>query len=175
MSLGPAHDPKARNPLITIRNIMSQTLKSFRKFAEFVIEQGLRCKRFVKFRTFSVALLRISLSFGRYIVNYFRSFFRRKYGGDMVVVASHPPAELSLVESIIPPVAREPYKQAFDIVVATAMLVFFAPLLFLAALLVRLESPGSVLFQYSRTLIQATWRLSRELRCRVMYAGCSMR
>jgi len=27
MSLGPAHDPKARNPLITIRNIMSQTLR----------------------------------------------------------------------------------------------------------------------------------------------------
>ena len=50
----------------------------------------------------------------------------------------------------MPRVAWDPAKRAFDIVVALAMLVFFAPSLLLVALLIRLESPGPVLFRQAR-------------------------
>lgn len=50
----------------------------------------------------------------------------------------------------MPRVARDPAKRAFDVVVALAMLVFFAPSLLLVALLIRLESPGPVLFRQTR-------------------------
>ena len=50
----------------------------------------------------------------------------------------------------MPRVAWDPAKRAFDIVVALAMLVFFAPSLLLVVLLIRLESPGPVLFRQAR-------------------------
>ena len=50
----------------------------------------------------------------------------------------------------MPRVARDPAKRAFDVVVALAMLMFFAPSLLLVALLIRLESPGPVLFRQAR-------------------------
>ena len=50
----------------------------------------------------------------------------------------------------MPRVAWDPAKRAFDIVVALAMLAFFAPSLLLVALLIRLESPGPVLFRQAR-------------------------
>lgn len=68
----------------------------------------------------------------------------------MVSVVSRPQADLPPVAEILPRVARDPYKRAFDIVVASAMLVFFGPLLLLVALLIRLGSPGPVLFRQAR-------------------------
>lgn len=68
----------------------------------------------------------------------------------MVSVVSHPPADRLLVANVLPPVAQDSFKQGFDIIVATAMLVFFGPLLLLVTLLIRLESPGLVLFKQAR-------------------------
>lgn len=48
------------------------------------------------------------------------------------------------------PVAQDPLKRAMDILVAGGALLFFAPLLVLVAILIKLESPGPVLFQQSR-------------------------
>jgi putative colanic acid biosysnthesis UDP-glucose lipid carrier transferase len=48
------------------------------------------------------------------------------------------------------PVAQDPLKRAMDIVVAGGALLFFAPLLALIAVLIKLESPGPVLFRQSR-------------------------
>lgn len=48
------------------------------------------------------------------------------------------------------PVAKDPLKRAMDILVAGGALLFFAPLLALIAVLIRLESPGPVLFRQSR-------------------------
>jgi len=48
------------------------------------------------------------------------------------------------------PVAKDPLKRAMDIVVAGGALLFFAPLLLLVAILIKLESPGPVLFRQSR-------------------------
>ena len=48
------------------------------------------------------------------------------------------------------PVALDPLKRAMDILVAGGALVFFAPLLLLVAVLIKLESPGPVLFRQSR-------------------------
>lgn len=47
-------------------------------------------------------------------------------------------------------VASDPLKRAFDILAAAVLLVFFAPLLLLAALLIKLESPGPALFRQTR-------------------------
>lgn len=47
-------------------------------------------------------------------------------------------------------VAQDPVKRAFDIVVASFMLVFFGPLLLLFALLIRVTSPGPILFRQAR-------------------------
>ncbi len=49
-----------------------------------------------------------------------------------------------------PPVAQDPLKRAMDIVVAGGALLFFAPLLALIAVLIKLESPGPVLFRQAR-------------------------
>ena len=68
----------------------------------------------------------------------------------MVSVVSRPRADLPFVAHVSPRVAQDPFKRAFDIVVASAMLVFFGPLLLLVALLIRLESPGPVLFRQAR-------------------------
>ncbi len=59
--------------------------------------------------------------------------------------AGEPPAS-----DTAPRVVLDPYKRAFDIVVGLAMLVFFGPLLLLVALLIRLTSPGPVLFRQAR-------------------------
>lgn len=48
------------------------------------------------------------------------------------------------------PVAKDPLKRAMDILVAGGALLFFAPLLLLVAMLIKLESPGPVLFRQSR-------------------------
>jgi putative colanic acid biosynthesis UDP-glucose lipid carrier transferase len=47
-------------------------------------------------------------------------------------------------------VATDPFKRAFDIVAAGLLLFFFAPLLLLQALLIKLESPGRALFRHTR-------------------------
>lgn len=67
----------------------------------------------------------------------------------MVSVVPHPPADLSLPVPL-PRVAHDPLKRAFDLVVASAMLVFFGPLLLLVAGFIRLESPGPILFRQAR-------------------------
>lgn len=46
--------------------------------------------------------------------------------------------------------AKDPLKRAMDILVAGGALLFFAPLLALVAVLIKLESPGPVLFRQSR-------------------------
>lgn len=48
------------------------------------------------------------------------------------------------------PGARDPLKRAMDILVAGSALLFFAPLLVLVAVLIKLESPGPVMFRQSR-------------------------
>lgn len=48
------------------------------------------------------------------------------------------------------PVAKDPLKRAMDILVAGGALLFFAPLLAIVAILIKLESPGPVLFRQSR-------------------------
>jgi putative colanic acid biosynthesis UDP-glucose lipid carrier transferase len=68
----------------------------------------------------------------------------------MVSVISRPRTELPHVAKVLPRVAQDGVKRAFDIVVASAMLVFFGPLLLLVALLIRLTSPGPVLFRQDR-------------------------
>lgn len=46
--------------------------------------------------------------------------------------------------------AKDPLKRAMDVLVAGGALLFFAPLLALIAVLIKLESPGPVLFRQSR-------------------------
>ncbi len=46
--------------------------------------------------------------------------------------------------------AKDPLKRAMDVLVAGGALLFFAPLLALVAVLIKLESPGPVLFRQSR-------------------------
>ena len=50
----------------------------------------------------------------------------------------------------LPRVAFDPYKRALDIVASALLLLLFAPLLLLAALLIKLESPGPALFRQTR-------------------------
>lgn len=50
----------------------------------------------------------------------------------------------------LPRVAVDPAKRFFDIVASAMLLVLFAPALLLAALAIKLESPGPVLFRQSR-------------------------
>jgi putative colanic acid biosynthesis UDP-glucose lipid carrier transferase len=47
-------------------------------------------------------------------------------------------------------VAKDPLKRAMDVLVAGGALLFFAPLLALVAVLIKLESPGPVLFRQAR-------------------------
>lgn len=65
-------------------------------------------------------------------------------------VASRLRADLSRTEGPRPRVAWDPAKRAFDVAAALALLVLFAPSLLLVALLIRLESPGPVLFRQAR-------------------------
>lgn len=50
----------------------------------------------------------------------------------------------------LPRVAADPYKRACDIVSSGLLLLLFAPLLLLATLLIKLESPGPALFRQMR-------------------------
>lgn len=50
----------------------------------------------------------------------------------------------------LPRVAVDPFKRLFDFFAALLLLVFFAPVLLLTALLIKLESPGPALFRQTR-------------------------
>lgn len=50
----------------------------------------------------------------------------------------------------LPRVAVDPFKRLFDFFTALLLLVFFAPVLLLTALLIKLESPGPALFRQTR-------------------------
>jgi putative colanic acid biosynthesis UDP-glucose lipid carrier transferase len=71
-------------------------------------------------------------------------------GGDRVLVASNPSTEQRGYVAATLPVVRNSYKRAMDILVAGGVLLFFAPLFLLTALLIKLESPGPALFRQSR-------------------------
>jgi putative colanic acid biosynthesis UDP-glucose lipid carrier transferase len=65
-------------------------------------------------------------------------------GGANTEVLKHDTAEF------ISPVAADPIKRICDILASALLLVFFAPVLLLAALLIKLESPGPALFRQTR-------------------------
>ena len=65
-------------------------------------------------------------------------------GGANTEVLKHDTAES------ISPVAADPIKRVCDILASALLLVFFAPVLLLAALLIKLESPGPALFRQTR-------------------------
>jgi putative colanic acid biosysnthesis UDP-glucose lipid carrier transferase len=67
-----------------------------------------------------------------------------------VLIVSNPTAEQLPCAIAASPVAKDPLKRAMDILVAGGALLFFAPLLALVAVLIKLESPGPVLFRQSR-------------------------
>ena len=48
------------------------------------------------------------------------------------------------------PVATDPFKRCLDILIAGPALIFFAPLLLLVALIIKLDSPGPALFRQAR-------------------------
>lgn len=52
--------------------------------------------------------------------------------------------------SFLPRVAVDPVKRFCDLIAALALLIFFLPVLLLASLLIRLESPGPILFRQTR-------------------------
>ena len=59
--------------------------------------------------------------------------------------------DVPLATSMSAPVGRSPAKRIFDFLLAVGLLVFFAPLMLLIALLVRVTSPGPALFKQRRT------------------------
>lgn len=65
-------------------------------------------------------------------------------GGANTEVLKHDTAEF------VSPVAADPIKRICDILASALLLVFFAPVLLLAALLIKLESPGPALFRQTR-------------------------
>jgi putative colanic acid biosynthesis UDP-glucose lipid carrier transferase len=67
-----------------------------------------------------------------------------------VLVISNPSADQPGGALSVLPVAQDPLKRALDIVVAGGALLFFAPLLTLVAILIKLESRGPVLFRQAR-------------------------
>ncbi|ATC33019.1 exopolysaccharide biosynthesis protein [Caulobacter vibrioides] len=67
-----------------------------------------------------------------------------------MLIVSNPTAEKRAHAVMASPVAKDPLKRAMDVLVAGGALLFFAPLLVLVALLIKLESPGPVLFRQSR-------------------------
>jgi putative colanic acid biosynthesis UDP-glucose lipid carrier transferase len=69
----------------------------------------------------------------------------------------------------LPPVAVDLRKRALDIAASVTLLVLFAPLLLLAALLIKLESPGPALFRQTRGGLGGSRFLIlklRTMRCR---------
>jgi putative colanic acid biosynthesis UDP-glucose lipid carrier transferase len=67
-----------------------------------------------------------------------------------MMIVSNPSAEQSGYVLKLQPVAKDPLKRAMDVCVAGGALVFFAPLLLLVALLIKLESRGPVFFRQAR-------------------------
>ena len=67
-----------------------------------------------------------------------------------MLVISNPSADQPSGTLSVLPVAQDPLKRALDIVVAGGALLFFAPLLALVAVLIKLESRGPVLFRQAR-------------------------
>ena len=67
-----------------------------------------------------------------------------------MLIASNLPAEQRPCVVKASPVAQDPLKRAMDIIVAGGALLFFAPLLALVSVLIKLESPGPVLFRQAR-------------------------
>lgn len=67
-----------------------------------------------------------------------------------MLIVSNPTAEQLPCAVTASPVAKDPLKRAMDILVAGGALLFFAPLLALVAVLIKLESPGPVLFRQAR-------------------------
>lgn len=67
-----------------------------------------------------------------------------------MLIVCNPIAEQQTCAVKASPVAKDPFKRAMDVVVAGGALLFFAPLLLLIAILIKLESPGPVLFRQSR-------------------------
>ncbi|RRN62204.1 sugar transferase [Caulobacter sp. 602-1] len=67
-----------------------------------------------------------------------------------MLIATNPSADQRTCAVTTSPVAKDPLKRAMDILVAGGALLFFAPLLALVAILIKLESPGPVLFRQSR-------------------------
>ena len=67
-----------------------------------------------------------------------------------MLTVSNPSAEQRSCVAKASLVAKDPLKRAMDIVVAGGALLFFAPLLALIAVLIKLESPGPVLFRQAR-------------------------
>jgi len=66
------------------------------------------------------------------------------------MIVSNPSAEQRSYVSKAQPVANDSLKRAMDICVAGGALLFFAPLLLLVALLIKLESRGPVFFRQAR-------------------------
>jgi len=67
-----------------------------------------------------------------------------------VLIVSNPTVEQLPCAVTASPVAKDPLKRAMDVLVAGGALLFFAPLLALVAVLIKLESPGPVLFRQAR-------------------------
>ena len=67
-----------------------------------------------------------------------------------MLIISNPSTEQRSCASKAPPVAEDALKRVVDIAVASGALLFFAPLLLLVALLIKLESRGPVFFRQAR-------------------------
>lgn len=67
-----------------------------------------------------------------------------------MLIATNPSADQRACVVKTSPVAKDPFKRAMDVLTAGGALLFFAPLLLLVAFLIKLESPGPVLFRQSR-------------------------
>ena len=67
-----------------------------------------------------------------------------------MLIATNPSADQRTCVVKSSPVATDPLKRAMDVLVAGGALLFFAPLLLLVAVLIKLETPGPVLFRQSR-------------------------
>ena len=67
-----------------------------------------------------------------------------------MLIVSNPSADQLTCAVKASLVAKDPLKRAMDILVAGGALLFFAPLLALVAVLIKLESPGPVMFRQSR-------------------------
>jgi putative colanic acid biosynthesis UDP-glucose lipid carrier transferase len=66
------------------------------------------------------------------------------------MIVSNPPAEQRSYVAKTQPVAQHPLKRVMDVFVAGGALLFFAPLLLMVALLIKLESRGPVFFRQAR-------------------------